>query len=406
MKKKSLLIGLLVVAMSGMAVAQHTPVPDLASCPPTSDEYGTAIDWKFVPLPGFSIFVPGGPVNFSFIEGQVDFCGYTDMIFCSLALIGGALPPDTAAQILGFANLVQCLAMDINGPIDMGAEIPVTPNGILDASYELGILAELYNQGDAEVVAAYQANFVAVKNLIVDALAVAELKSDKDLRGIVQAAAPYLVPALSSVLAGFTTLGDDQTNAALDQLLLLLADIGLTPPDGGIAAITTGLAYLGPEGDADDSGNSNRVEYNYFVNTLEYSPAEYVAAALDPSQEPPAVLAITANPTGKIALGGSVTISVAVNPGMGTAVAYQWSKDSTVLTDETGSALSITNAQVADSGVYSVVVDVDAKAVTQHTASYTLVVLEFVIPVGGALGLVVLVGACAMAGVVGLRRRK
>jgi len=31
MKKKSLLIGLLVVAMSGMAVAQHTPVPDLAS---------------------------------------------------------------------------------------------------------------------------------------------------------------------------------------------------------------------------------------------------------------------------------------------------------------------------------------------------------------------------------------
>lgn len=402
MKKKSLLIGLLVVAMSGMAVAQHTPVPDLGSCPPTTDPVTyEPINWTFVPLPLFNIFVLGGPVNFAPIAGQVDFCAYTDIVFCSLSPVGGVVP-----DVLEFANLVQCLTMDINGPVDLLAELPVTPNGMLDGAYELGILAAKYNAGDAAVVAAYQNNFVAVKNLIVEALAVAKMKGDKDLRGIVQSAAPYLVPALSSILAGFCTLDDVQTNAALDQLLLLLDDIGLTPPEGGIASITTGIPSLGKDGDADGSGNSNLVEYNYFVNGLEYSPAEYVAAALDPSQEPPAVLSISANPTGKIPLGGNVTISVAVNPGMGTAVAYQWSKDSTVLTDETGSALSITNAQVADSGVYSVVVDVDAKAVTQHTASYTLVVLEFVIPVGGALGLVVLVGACAMAGVAGLRRRK
>lgn len=401
MKKQSLLIGLLVVAMSGMAVAQHTPVPDLESCPPTSDTYGNPVNWTFVPLPQFNIFTLGGPVNFSTIAGQVDFCAYTDIVFCSLIPVGGVVP-----EVMEFANLVQCLTMDINGPIDLEAEIPVTPNGVLDGAYELGILAAKYNAGDAEVVAAYQANFVAIKNLIVDALAVAEMKSDKDLRGIVQSAAPYLVGALSSILAGFCTLDDAQTNAALDQLLLLLADIGLTPPEGGIGSITTGIAYLGKDGDADDSGNSNWVEYNYFVNGLEYSPAEYVAAALDPEQEPPAVLAITANPTGKIPLGGSVTISVAVNPGMGTAVAYQWSKDGSPLVDETGSAVSITNAQVADSGVYSVVVDVDAKAVEQYTASYTLIVLEFSVPVGGAIGLVMLAGACAMAGVAGLRRRK
>lgn len=406
MKKTSLVIGLLVVAMSGMAVAQHTPIPDLESCPPTSDVYGSPIDWKLAPLPLFNIAVLGSPVNFTPIEGQVDFCAYTDMIFCSLALIGSALPPETAEEILGFAGLVQCLAMDINGPIDLEAEIPVTPNGILDASYELGILAELYNQGDVEVVTAYQDNFQAVKDLIVDALAVAELKSDKDLRGIVQAAAPYLIGSLSSILAGFCTMDDVQTNSALDQLLLLLADIGLTPPEGGIASITTGLAYLGPDGDADGSGNSNRVEFNYFVNVMEYSPAEYVAAALDDQQEPPSVLAISADPSGKIPLGGNVTITVVVNPGMGTGVAYQWSKDGAPLVDETGSALSIVNAQVIDSGVYSVVVDVDAKAVTQHTASYTLTVSEFAVPVGGAIGLVVLAGACAMAGVAGLRRRK
>lgn len=395
MKKTSLVIGLLVVAMSGMAVAQHTPVPDLASCPATSDPYGVSIPWAFAPLPLFALNTVGGPVNFAPIAGQVDFCAYTDIVYCSLAAIGASIP-----DVLEFANLVQCLTMDINGPVDLEADIPVTANGMLDGSYELGILAAKYNAGDAEVMAAYQGNFVAVKNLLQEALDVSGYLTL--LNGI----APYALSSLSSILAGFCTLDDVQTNAALDQLLLLLADIGLTPPEGGIGAITEGIAYLGKDGDADGSGNSNWVEYNYFVNGLEYSPAEYVAAALDPEQEPPAVLAITANPTGKIPLGGNVTISVAVNPGMGTAVAYQWSKDSVILDDETGSALSITNAQVADSGVYSVVVDVDAKAVTQHTASYTLVVLEFVIPVGGAIGLVVLAGACAMAGVAGLRRRK
>ncbi len=400
MKKTSLLIGLLVVAMSGMAIA-HEPVPDLESCPDTADNYGNPVNWTFAPLPLFNIYELGSTVNFAPIEGQVDFCAYTDIVFCSLIPVG-----DVEEEVMDFANLVQCLTMDINGPINLEAEIPVTPNGMLDAAYELGILAELYNQGDAEVIAAYQANFQAVKDLIVDALAVAEMKSDKDLRGIVQSAAPYLVGALSSVLAGFTTLDDPQTNAALDQLLLLLADIGLTPPEGGIAAITTGLAYLGPDGDADDSGNSNRVEYNYFVNGQEYSPAEYVAAALDDQQEPPSVLSISADPSGKIPLGGNVTITVVVNPGMGTGVAYQWSKDGAPLLDETGSALSIVNAQVADSGVYSVVVDVDAKAVEQYTASYTLTVSEFAVPVGGAIGLVMLAGACAMAGVAGLRRRK
>jgi len=401
MKRKRIVMGLFVIAVSSMAFAEHIPVPDLDSCPPAQDEYGQPIAWNFVPLPLFNIYTLGGPVNFAGIEGQVDFCAYTDIVFCSLIPVGGVVP-----EVMDFANLVQCLTMDINGPVDMEAEIPVTPNGMLDGAYELGILAAKYNAGDAAVVAAYQANFVAVKNLIVDALAAAEMKSDKDLRGIVQSAAPYLVGALSSVLAGFCTLDDAQTNAALDQLLLLLADIGLTPPEGGIGAITEGIAYLGKDGDADGSGNSNWVEYGYFVNGLEYSPEEYIAAALDPEQEPPAVLAISANPTGKIPLGGNVTISVAVNEGMGTAVAYQWSKDGVILDDETGSAVSITNAQVADSGVYSVVVDVDAKAVTQHTASYTLVVLEFVVPVGGAIGLVVLAGACAMAGVAGLRRRK
>ena len=277
MKRKRIVMGLFVIAVSSMAFAEHIPVPDLDSCPPAQDEYGQPIAWNFVPLPLFNIYTLGGPVNFAGIEGQVDFCAYTDIVFCSLIPVGGVVP-----EVMDFANLVQCLTMDINGPVDMEAEIPVTPNGMLDGAYELGILAAKYNAGDAAVVAAYQANFVAVKNLIVDALAAAEMKSDKDLRGIVQSAAPYLVGALSSVLAGFCTLDDAQTNAALDQLLLLLDDIGLTPPEGGIGAITEGIAYLGKDGDADGSGNSNRVEYGYFV-MVEYS-LKIHCAALDPER--------------------------------------------------------------------------------------------------------------------------
>lgn len=392
MKKKSLLIGLLVVAMSGAAFAQHTPVPDLESCPATVDVYGNPVNWTFAPLPQFNAYVVGSPVNFATVEGQVDFCAYTDMIYCSLALVGGTFP-----EVLEFANLVQCLTMDINGPLNMEADIPVTGNGILDGSYELGILAALYNAGDTEVMAAYQNNFTAVKNLLQQALDAAGYLA------ILQAAAPYALGSLSSVLGGLCTLDDEQTNAALDQLLLLLADIGLEPPEGGIGAITTGLAYLGAEGDADNSGNSNRAEYNYFVGSLEYSAADYVAAALDSEQEPPDVLTIT-GPTGRVVVGDNVTISVTVN--VGNWVSGQWFKGGSILEGEDGNALNLSNVQVADSGVYRVDVTVDAKATEVHSASYTLTVLEFTVPVGSALGMVMLAGACGLAGVAGLRRRK
>ncbi len=285
MKRNCLLIGLLVIGLSGMAVAEHTPVPDLESCPATTDDYGQPVAWNFVPLPLFNIFVLGSPVNFTPIEGQMDFCAYTDIVFCSLNPIADIVP-----EVLAFAGLVQCLTMDLNGPLDLEAEIPVTGNGILDGAYELGIVAGLYNAGDAEVIAAYQANYQAIKDLIVEALAAYEMtKGDKDIRQLVQQAAPYLVRSLTSVLAGFTILGDSQTNAALDQVLLLLAEIGITPPEGGIEAITTGIPRLGPEGDADGGGASNRREYEYYVTELGYTAAEYVAAALDPLQEPPVI---------------------------------------------------------------------------------------------------------------------
>ena len=70
MERNCLLIGLLIIAVSGMAFADHTPVPDLESCPPTADQYGTPIAWNFVPLPLFNIFTLGGPVNFASIDSD------------------------------------------------------------------------------------------------------------------------------------------------------------------------------------------------------------------------------------------------------------------------------------------------------------------------------------------------
>lgn len=394
MKKKSLLIGLLVVAMSSMAFAQYTPVPDLAAC--------TGAVLPFAPMPAFAVLPPAtptDPVDFTPADGNYAFCEYADTIFCSLSPLTGL-----AAEVADFAFLVQCLNMDLNGPIDLVAEIPITPNGIPDASYELGILAQVLNDPTeplhAAALAGFHEYYQNIKNLVVQALTTA------GYIGLVPMVAPHLIASLTGILAADATMGDPLTNAALDELLGLLAQLGLEPPAGGIASLGTAVPALGPDGDADGDGYTNRQEYNYFVGNLQYPAPDYVAAALDPLQVLPAVLKIT-GPTGRVPLGADVTISVEVL--VGTAVNYQWYKDGALLDGETGSAVSLLNAQVADSGVYRVDVNVDdgaGKAVQLYSASYTLTVSEFSVPVGGAFGLVMLAGACAMAGVAGLRRRK
>jgi len=75
--------------------------------------------------------------------------------------------------------------------------------------------------------------------------------------------------------------------------------------------------------------------------------------------------------------------------------------------------LEILNAQVADSGTYKVAVGVmveekGAKALVadEVTASIAVNVSDSALPLGGALGLTLLASACALAGAVGIRRRK
>lgn len=400
---KKMLVGLiLAVALVGApALAQHTPVPNSESCPnPFANPY--------TPIPTFNIT----DANFAApalswpTPGTYDFCGMLDTVFCSLAPLSGLL----GEEVAGFAYLVQCLNADINGPIDEEADIPVTPNGIPDGQFELGLLARVLNTpshpNHQAALTAFQGNTTAIKTLVVEALSKAPINgSDKppvDVRGIVAMAAPHLVGSLCSVLGGFAVLGDAQTNAALDQLIGLLADIGLTPPEGGLAAITTALPKLGPEGDADGDGASNRKEYNYFKAQ---GPAATITAQLDPNQTPPNLAFIAGG--GKYEVGATVNLRVVFIGMDGAGATFQWFKSGTPIGDATGSSLLFAPVTLADGGAYFCEVNIPDKATVFVTDPTILTVLpEGSLPVAGGMGLALLAGACALAGAVGIRRRK
>jgi hypothetical protein len=424
MKKKSLFVGLLVVAvMAGYTTPASAwdPVPDAAGCPPTTvwdpvEEAYVPYNWAntIVRTPGIALSeysdVPWAPAPVVFrnvTQYPYDFCGYFDIIFCSLGPVAAVIP-----DVGTFAFLVQCLTADLNGPLDLEAELPVTGNGIPDGQYELGIVAAVLNDLghplNAAATAGFQEYFVNIKNLIMEALYVYSMKSDdKDVRGILYAAAPYLVSPLAGVLSALAVMGDDTTNEALDAVIGLLSAIGLEPPEGGIGSLGTPVPELGPNGDVDGGGASNMAEYLYYVVQEGYSLEAFLDAVFDPLQEPPVPTVIITGPvpSGKpVGIGTNVTLSATVNNT--TAISYQWFKGAALLTDQTGSALQLSNVQVADSGVYKVEVTVNAKATEVISATYTLTVIDIQLPVGGTVGLVMLAGACAMAGVAGLRRRK
>ncbi|HOV61614.1 MAG TPA: immunoglobulin domain-containing protein [Candidatus Hydrogenedentes bacterium] len=403
MKKMAFLMILMLAAVP--ALAQYTPVPgpDGAGCNPMG-----AGSTPYAPLPTWNL--PGAyddPILTWPPDGSYDFCATLDTLYCSLYELGN-LSPSILESVAPFAGLVQCLNADINGPVDPQAQIPVTANGVPDGQYELGVLAKALNDAanpyHAEALAKFQSNFFNIKVLIEEALANVPMKAD--LRGVVPAIAPHLPGALVYVLAGFATLDDPTTNAALDQLLGLLSDIGITPPPGGIATITDGVAALGPYGDADGDGFTNKTEYDYFVGDQGFSPAQYVAAVFDPAQTPPDIFP-SVNITGparvKIEEGSTLTLNTSVRNVTGT-ITYQWFKDNAPLAGQTGSSLVIPNVTQADAGSYTVQIDVpDTKSI--YISNPVIVQVLAQLPVAGGLGLALVAGACALAGIAGMRRK-
>ncbi|HEX72439.1 MAG TPA: hypothetical protein ENN65_03890, partial [Candidatus Hydrogenedentes bacterium] len=294
--------------------------------------------------------------------GDFNFCGALDTVYCSLAPLSGAVP-----EIAMFAGLVMCETADINGePIE--EEPYVQPNGMLDGEYELGVIAAVlnnpaFNQNGlthADTLAAFDNNFTILKTTVVDALtAVGYLE-------MVNMMAPYLIDSLSYALAGYAILGDDNSLAALDALLGLLADIGVTPPDP--EDFTTMGAWFAHDADADGDGCTNREEYAAYAGA---GAATYVENALNPAVFPEGCGA-EGEGEGEGEIPGEVVI---VGPGLVevnsrlelravTALTgtFTWLKNEELLEDETGSSLVIDNVNESDSGAYRVIVDTGGKA--------------------------------------------
>jgi len=465
------LIGVAVMLAMTAAMAQHVPIPDVSACPaacngtdpnvccmvPMPGEPGDGcwsdplvpcpVIWPLAPFAGMPTWdmeilaeYDGTTFNILAINelqpfgvdlptpGTYDFCAWTDQLFCTLGPIGSALG---VPEVTDFANIVQCINMDINGELDTCKDIPVQSNGIPDR-FELAILAAVLNDTGhplhAEAVAAMQTNMDALCSLLITALSSVEIGGAPiDARLLIYQLAPWLIPSLGGVLSAFAATGDTLTTAALDEMLGLLEDIGIAPPAGGITAITDAVPAVGQAGDISGNGFTNREIYEWFVQVNPaMTVAEYVALALDPATIVPAKVAIAGG--GNASVGDEVTLTVNLtNPATGySAAAYTWYKwevtgqdaelcdiyDWVVIPAETGSTLVLASAQLADSGKYACDVEMDdgTKAPTGNTimASTTLVVADTPtgVPVGGALGLTLLAGACALAGAVGIRRRK
>ena len=340
--------------------------------------------------------------------GDFNFCGALDTIYCSLAPLAGAIP-----EIALFAGLVMCETADINGqPIE--DEPYVQPNGMLDGEYELGLIAAVLNNPafdqngltHAATLAAYDNNFNLLKTTIVDALdAVGYLP-------LVNMLAPYLIDSLSYALSGYAILGDENSLAALDALVGLLADIGVTPPDPE-DFVTMG-AWFAHNADADGDDCTNREEYEAYAGA---GAATYVGNALNPAVFPEGCGAEgEGEGEGEGEIPGEVVI---VGPGIVevdsrfelravTALTgtFTWLKDEEPLADETGSSLVIERVGEADAGGYRVIVDTGGKALYTSPTFWVTVVPAGSLPLAGGLGLSVLAGACALVGLVGIRRKK
>lgn len=395
-----------------------------------------------------SALTPDLPADFCGVMNDVE-AALTDEGPSGLAWLGTLLGEDAA-----LLDQLKCATADLNGPLVN--DLP-SPNGMLDAEFELGVLQELLNnptpyQGLSsgtlagqvaagvdpdDVMDAYLLNYA---NLYTPGLDTVVNTSLPALWPILQAAVPgvpawstalgqtlsALFPNLMSVIAGFATLGDTDSMTAVIKLANLLAFCDLIQEGSCLvtdivrdAALYETLdGILGPEGDADGDGFSNRDEYDAFA--LAKTAADYVQAALSPGITPGGTegegegeVEIDVTGPSLIEAGDRVVLK-AVTPV--TVLGYVWSRSNSQNTgyvdipDETGSSLIFESVEEQNEGFYRVTISYDdgTKATVAATSGshYLEVVPEGTLPLAGGLGIAVLAGACAFAGAVGIRRKK
>jgi hypothetical protein len=392
--KKALIVNsmlaLALVVCGSASAALHTPVA-AGAC-------GTSLPttFNYCELPTFPMGgTTTGTEPIDTWPVVYDFCGMLDGTACSVNAISSMVSLGDMADLI---PLLQCINADINGPVDTGAAIPVTGNGIPDGQFELGVVGEALsnsaNPYNAEALAAFKTNFKIMKDTIAAALI------GEGYWGLTSMI-PALTGSLGGVLSGYVMLGDPTTDLAIEQIFILLQGIGVTPPAAGSLVQ---VPELGPLGDADGDGANNRAEYMYYKAN---GAAAVIAATFDAAQTPPVQTAKV------IVLGGGIKqadtdLELTANALNCTPLTFQWSKDTTPIASASGSSFSIQGLQASDSGSYVCTITIDAKATVEINSAPVVVDVVPVgsVPIAGGLGLALLAGACALGGVGSIRRRK
>ena len=278
-----------------------------------------------------------------------------------------------------------------------GEWLPVSGNGMIDGQYELALLQYVLNTEThalhADALTAYQNNFVYVKNLLQQAL------DEAGYLGLLPLMAPYLLGSLSSLVAGYATLGDPMTCAALDAVLELLSDIGIEPPAGGIASVTTSVALVSSIEDYESDGFSNIDEYMYVEEYVGLTVDNYLNYAMNSA---------TATVLGAkyYQVGTKITLSPKLYYG-GIVEGVSWEKDSTPV--GTDNPLVIETCLYTDAGEYTATITHrmgDAKSTAQVVGIGTVTVGDEPVPVAGLSGLAALSGAFALLAIRRMRRRR
>ena len=276
--------------------------------------------------------------------------------------------------------------MDISvGPLHQ--DIPLmNGNGMLDGQYELAILASVLNDPShplyEETLAAFQQNFILMKNMI---------QKELYLEGylvLVPAIAPHLIGSMAMLFAGFMVEGDEDTRAAVEELL---AAVNIpTPPE--LWPLLSSVPQTGPTGDIDVDGFSNRDEYRYYVDDLGYAPGQFNDYVMNTR--------LTIEGASNYSIGSEINLKALL--AFGTPDTFSWEKDKESLGVATD-ILSLLNAQISDSGLYEVTVShsIGQKSSAAMHTGIQVTVRDSNVPVAGFMTLTGL--ACAVA-LLGARR--
>jgi len=451
---KKALIGVVMLALAGficgtasaitgvphapIAVVENPPGTFTPSCgvgdefPPTTP-YGAPVGYTGAKpttagsMPLFDLIVTPEavpptydyPVKSWPADGAWDFCACFDTAACSL----GALS-SFSTDIATYAALFVC-STDINGT-PLTASPYVQPNGIPDGEFELGLLAAVLNnqyalvpaatggKTNADIINGFKGNFQFFKVFVTKALANVPLNDPpappSDLRSMVPGLIPWVPSALVSILTALATEGDPTTITAADALVAQLGAIGITPPEGGISGNTAGFgSILGPEGDADGDGFTNRQEYNYFKghpDSGSTASATVIKAQLTANITPPPTIpkVTILGSAGTRQEGDTITLKALVENT--TALTYAWTKVGSATVLGTAQQLVVSPATLADAGKYVVKITTASDGDVTSNPATVIVVPAGQLPIAGGLGLALLAGACALGGVGSIRRRK